>query len=206
MTRKMAQEKTTEEKRALDVRRGFLAAHAALSVLLVIGSQTEFWSIWVKGTLVETVLGREHDGIHGKITASYMAISAIFAFFFTTYDLVANADVQWPPLLASAFALGCCTQQVWQTFHKDVDRLETQYVQDAMFKNSIQEAKEKMSIAATTSGGGSVAPVMSATTPDAAASYDFKIRPGSGLVIAFGSSLGMLLLSIYLTFFAKRRS
>ncbi|MBI3722741.1 hypothetical protein HY251_02120 [bacterium] len=205
MSKKQTQERTKEEKRAHDVRMGLLIAHAVLAMLLVLGSQLDWWSVWVKGTLVETVLGREHDGIPARQAAVYMALSALIAFFFTTYDLVADADIQWPPLLVSAFALGCCTQQLYQTFYKDWEKIAESKISERMFDDSLKAVRSG-DTAPETSSTGTVAPIVSAAAVDPASKYPFAIKLGTGLGLATTASLGMLLSSIYLTFFAKRKT
>ena len=108
MTKKKAL--TDAEKRDRKTQQILLGIHIGLSALVLLATQLDWWSIHnSSGELVAVMSGSDPK----VFQAGYLKVALLFAFVFTSYDLVADEDIQWPPLLASAFALGCCGQATY---------------------------------------------------------------------------------------------
>jgi hypothetical protein len=182
-----------EDRRALEIRRGVLLAHVAIEAIVVLCCWAFSW--WSGHYQPHGSAGLDFAKPGAEcFQARYITWAAIAAFFFTSYDLVANADFQWPPLLASAFALGCAGQVTYQALgYKD------EVLRQLMLVERKQQAVAIAPVASGTPTG--VAPVASGSKAEAEP-YSFKIDPGL-MVVLFGS-FSMVVLSSYLTFFARR--
>jgi hypothetical protein len=205
-------ERSAIDRRALDVRRGFLLAHVALEIVLVVGAMLGWYSLFLGDRVFASVAPGAHVSVPGGLfpfveQARLVILAAVVAFFFTSYDLVADADIQWPPLLASAFALGCCGQVCWK-LDKSFDAM-VDYVVAAETLAHRKSATPGEAKPVSPPGGsqapvtsGSIAAPGSASTSQAPAPVRLKIDTGLKLVLF--ASASMTLLSTYLTFFARR--
>jgi hypothetical protein len=196
---------TPEQKRRRDIRNGVLLAHVIISWAVIIAVRFKWWTVFMHGEQV----GEPFSGTHEHaFQTGYISMACVIAFFFTSYDIVTNGDIQWPPLLASAFALGCAAEVSYKLVSE----------QDVIYRNLItyqmardaekeREAVEKAVTAAVNSSStaavdSSVAAVSSATKSHA---DDLpRVKFGWGLLTALYGTFCMVLLSCYLTFFAPR--
>lgn len=218
-----------EDRRARDVRRGFLLVHALLSGILVLGASIGWYTILHGQRVLAAVqpLGRDAHGAPEPfaVDARWLILCAVVAFFFTSYDLVANADFQWPPLLASAFALGCCGHVAYR-LDRDVEVLVDRFVKADMIARIQQEkaararaglppAPDVATIASALAApappasgvagvGSAVAPVASGAGASVTEEPPVRLQVNLGLKLCLFASASMTLLSTYLTFFARR--
>jgi hypothetical protein len=105
-------------------RRLALVFHLVAEAAAIVGCALR----WSEGLADETVL----TGVAGSETTPgrIVFLATLLAFFFTSYDLVANADYQLVPLLASAVAFGAAALALY-TIYWNPDTLD-QFVQFAV--------------------------------------------------------------------------
>jgi hypothetical protein len=200
VTRKKSNELDPKAKRARDIRNGVLLAHVVISWAVVAFSHLKWWSVFHRGTLVAEFWGNDEKAFQ----TGYITLSAIAAFFFTSYDIVTNADIQWPPLLASAFALGCASEVTYKLVsERDVIY---QHVAEGAVEKEIHEHPETEPV---TARGGVTATLSSEVSTQGSSSRTnsdegLKLKINYGLYGTLYGTFAMVVLSVYLTFFAKR--
>ena len=128
--------------------------------------------------------------------AAFALLAAIGAFFFASFDLVADADIQLPILLCSL--LVCLA--AWLAF-------DGIYLSQATLGDIIEEVERARGFDAAVGGAATVdsgvAAVDSADRVSLAARLP-RLRLEWGSALIFAAAPLMALLSTYLTFFAAR--
>jgi hypothetical protein len=194
VSKKKIAQMTPEEKRARDIRNALLLVHIVLEVLVIVGCQLQWWSLYSKGELVAAFKGDDPKAFQ----SAYMSVAALIAFFFTSYDLVTGSDIQWPPLLASAFALGCAAEVTYKvTSGSDV--IYANYLLVEQAKEHRREA-DRANVAPVGSDGTAAV----ASGSEATKEPPLKLSIDWGLRMALFGTFFMVLVSSYLTFFARR--
>lgn len=174
-------------------RRVALGLHVALQGCVVVGSQGPWWDVMIGGERVLRHVG--YDPARAtpmEPLAALAALAGIVAFFFASYDLVADANLQAPIFAASltiVVAAGVLLHRV------------------TVAPQTIEEITEEVLRAGPPSPDGVVAPVDSANDP----LLRFRsalpaLKPAWGLSLLVAAAPLMLILSVYLTFFAERAS
>ncbi len=192
-----------QAKRIRDIRNGVLLAHVVVSWVVVVAVRFRWWTIFAHGDTVGEFFGSDEKAFQ----TGYITIAAIVAFFFTSYDIVTNSDIQWPPLLASAFALGCAAEVTWK-FNSQQDVVMKHLIAEQLsreFKKEEERGKaiahlDSSSIAVTSSGDAASVTTASRKEPE----VGLKVRLGPGLLTTLFGTFSMVILSSYLTFFARR--
>jgi hypothetical protein len=194
---------TPEAKRIRDIRNGVLLAHVVVSWVVVAAVRFRWWTVFAHGDTVGEFFGSDEKAFQ----TGYITLAAIIAFFFTSYDIVTNSDIQWPPLLASAFALGCAAEVTWK-FNSQQDTVMKHLIAEQLSRDMKKEEDRANAVALLDSSSvagvssGSPAPVASASRaePD----VGIRVRLGPGLLTTLFGTFSMVVLSSYLTFFARR--
>ncbi len=122
------------------------------------------------------------------------ALGCVIAFFFASYDLVADDDIQLPVFLAS---LGVCAVAGYVLYDVFVAQSTLRQVVELVEARRLLEGAR----AAAVGDGSGVAAVGSAALPS---TPTIALQPGWGLALFVSSSLAMLVDSAYLTFVARR--
>ena len=196
---------TPESKRTRDIRNWVLLAHVVVSWVVVFAVRFRWWTVFAHGDTVGEFFGSDEKAFQ----TGYITLAAIVAFFFTSYDIVTNSDIQWPPLLASAFALGCAAEVTWK-FNAQQDTVMKHLIAEQLSREARKEEDRAQAIALLDSssvsvagvGSGSAAPVSSASNGEL--DTGIRVRLGPGLLTTLFGTFSMVLLSSYLTFFARR--
>lgn len=179
--------------RALRLRRVALGLHLALQAGVVVGSQGPWWDVVLNGERILRHVG--YDPARGAMPmeplAALAAFAAIVAFFFASYDLVADADLQLPVLFASMVIVVCAAFLI----HRVVVAPQT-----------IEHITEEVMRAGQPAADGTVAPVDSNDPLQRLRVSMPTLKPAWGLSLLVAAAPLMLLLSVYLTFFAERAS
>ena len=118
------------------------------------------------------------------------AAALVVAFFFASYDLVADDDLQLPILLATLAAAAVGAFVVYDVL-----------LQESALREPI-ELVEAARVQAAVAQVGSGDPA-AATSPPA---LSIGLRPGWGLSLFLASTLALLIDSVYLTFLAPRET
>ena len=113
--------------------------------------------------------------------ASVVMLSAIVAFFFTSYDLVADQDIQLPPLLATLVILGAAGLAYTSLLHST---------------ETLDSVIRDVHAAGSASGTGA-APIELPRL--------YGLKPAWGASVFMAAAIPMLLCSLYLTFIAQRQ-
>jgi hypothetical protein len=167
-------------------RRVALAFHVFLQACVVAGSQGPWWDVFVKSQHLFHQAG--YDGARTPPMlplAAVTAFAALAAFFFASYDLAADADLQLPILLASAVVLVCA----------GVLLHDVKFEPDTLL--SVIDEVERAGLPP----GGDVAPV---TSEGGLHLRDFTLKPCWGLALVVAAAPLMVLVSLYLTFLIER--
>jgi hypothetical protein len=191
---------TPESKRTRDIRNGVLLAHVVLSWVVVAAVRFKWWTVLVKGENVGEFFGTDEHAFQ----TGYITLAALVCFFFTSYDIVANADIQWPPLLASAFALGCAAEVTWK-LNAEKDVVLQHVISAQLSRDMAREHERERGIAALDSS--SIATLTSDGViggPKPPKDESIRVRLGPGLLTTLFGTFSMVLLSSYLTFLARR--
>jgi hypothetical protein len=227
-TKETRQGLSAAQRLALRKRRWLLAVHILFQVCVVVGSQGPWYTALHGDKELWTVSGPEFsaraeakpepkplDGVEGARLLntsrepapepepgffetpgrlSFLALfAAIGAFFFASFNLVADADFQWPTLICSA--LVCLAAGL--AFHGI-------YSPQSTLSDVISEV-ESARVAGAGGDPASTAPV----TSDALEQPSLldrlpRLRLGWGVSLLLAAAPLMLLVSVYLTFFAAR--
>lgn len=174
-------------RQALRRRRLALGLYLLLLVACVVGSQTE----WYQAMLGERPFGDPRTGA-GDWRGSLGLGACIVAFFFASYDLVADADFQLPVLLASLVALGAAGKVFYDVYGSD--QLLASVVEDVERARLLGRATDPSGVAAVTSAA--------AADPLRGALPGLRFRWGFAAFLS--GALCMVLVSSYLTFVAER--
>ncbi len=228
MSRKRRAGPTPAERAALLRRRMALGGYLLFLALCVLGVwQGPWWQVFVGGrpfgepmtgavfratvTVEEPpddgpgrALGIPRRHVEEATIRPYTValLACLVGFFFASYDLVADDDIQLPTFLATvvlAATAGFVLYDVvisQSTLREVVEVVELQRLLEPA-----REAIRGDGVAHTGSGGAAV--VHSAVPPGRPA-LDIALRPGWGLALFVSSSAAMLATSAYLTFFARR--
>lgn len=223
MSRKRRAGPTPAERIALFRRRVALGAYLSFLALCVLGVWAgPWWQVFVGGrpfgepmtgaAFRATVTVEEPDEATGirlrrveeaTIRPYTVALLAcLVGFFFASYDLVADDDIQLPTFLATGALAATAAFVLYEvvisqsTLREVVELVELQRLLEPA-----REAIRGGGVAPVGSGGAAV--VHSAVPPGPPA-LDIALRPGWGLALFVSSSAGMLATSAYLTFFARR--
>lgn len=193
MSKKRRDSPTTVDPRTLLRRRVALGLHVALETCVVVGSQGPWWDVVIGGERVLRHAGYDPTrAVPMEPLAGLAAVAAIVAFFFASYDLVADATIQLPILFASlviVVSAGFLLHRV------------------AVAPQTIEEITEEVMRAGDSSSpGGAVAPVDSSDPLQRLRLSLPSLKPAWGLSLLVAAAPLMLLLSVYLTFFAERAS
>jgi hypothetical protein len=197
VSKKKATALTPETKRTRDIRNGVLLAHVVVSWVVIVLVRFRWWTVFSHGAEVGHVEGSDEQAFQ----TGYITLAAIVAFFFTSYDIVTNSDIQWPPLLASAFALGCAAEITYKLYSER----DVVYKHLVALEHNRDMAREQEEGSAAAVGSGSVAAVRSSSASSLVGTDEgIKLKVNYGLEGALYGSFFMVLLSAYLTFFARR--
>lgn len=177
---------------ALKVRRLLLGLHILLEACVVLGATGPWWQAMAGDHAIgDPVVGLSR----GVIESPWVAVAvggALLAFFFASYDLVADADLQRPILACSAVVLVAAAV----VFHRG-------YVNPATIEDIVHEVTSaELRADAARAPGGAVAPVDSAADPLVRHPLRMEYRWGLALFVAAAPLL--VALSAYLTFLAPR--
>jgi hypothetical protein len=212
---------TGADKRAADIRRALLIVHVILEVVLIVGVCLTWWSVGAGADSMtfapglhlrdEALYPFTPDGHYPFTTeARYLIVAMVVCFFCTSYDLVANLDIQWAPLLLSAFALGVTGETCWKLdgyfdmSMKHVVQLQVmRKLQESPSPAPPSPAPTASAVASVGSTTGSVAPVTTAQAVHLTENLPVA-RVEMGLKLVLFASASMALISTYLTFFARR--
>jgi hypothetical protein len=170
-------------------RRAALGLSIFLQLCVVVGAQGAWWDvIGQDGVVAYTHHG--HDATRAvssmEPAAAIAAVAAVVAFFFASYDLVADADLQAPILLASLLALGAAAS----AFHRAI-------IDPATINAITREVMEAgASTAAVSTTGAPPARELLLQLP--------SLRPAWGLALFAAAAPLMVVVSTYLTFFSVR--
>ncbi|MBX3466202.1 MAG: hypothetical protein KF878_04805 [Planctomycetes bacterium] len=187
-------------------RRAALAVHLGLQGCVLVGSQGPWWDLLVDGQHLARHAG--YDAARAapmEPLAFIAALAAIVAFFFASYDLVADADIQAPVLAASLVALAAAGALV----HRVVA------TQDAIFGTARDVAQAQLRAARVDSSrsaegaapAGDVAAVdtqAASRDPLAVLARNLTLKPAWGMALLVAAAPLQVLVSLYLTFFAER--
>jgi hypothetical protein len=173
-------------------RRVALGLHVALQGCVVVGSQGPWWDVMIGGERVLRHVGYDPARASPmEPLAALAAFAGIVAFFFASYDLVADANLQAPIFAASltiVVAAGVLLHRV------------------TVAPQTIEEITEEVLRAAPPSPDGVVAPVDSNDPLRRLQLSLPALKPAWGLSLLVAAAPLMLILSVYLTFFAERAS
>lgn len=189
---------------ALFRRRVALGVHLALQACVLVGSQGPWWDVLVGGEAVARHAGYDAARAAGgagamEPIAAVAALAAIVAFFFASYDLVADADLQAPVFAASVVACVAAGVLVHRVL---VAEDELHEIAEEVLRADVDRALQ-----------GGVAPVGSSDAASVTSSSDdplarlrtsFSLRPAWGMALLVAAAPLMVLVSVYLTFFAER--
>lgn len=189
---------------ALFRRRVALVVHLALQACVVVGSQGPWWDVLVGGEAVA-----RHAGYDAARTASgagamepvaaVAALAAIVAFFFASYDLVADADLQAPVFAASVVALVAAGVLVHRVL---VAEDELHEIAEEVLRADVGRALQGGVAPVATSDAAAV--TSGSDDPLARLRTSFSLRPAWGMALLVAATPLMVLVSVYLTFFAER--
>jgi hypothetical protein len=170
---------------ALLRRRAALGVHVALEAAVLVGAQGPWWEVWLGASRTFVQLGYDpaRTGAALDPWAAAAGLAALVAFFFASYDLVADDDLQAPILLASVVVLVVAARLLY-TVAVDAHTVE----------RVLDEVRAAGDIAAVATSG--------APSPAERLTPVLKTRWGLALVVAAAPLL--VLVSVYLTFFAQR--
>lgn len=193
---------TPEQKRTRDIRNGVLLAHVVVSWVVIVLVHFKWWSVFSHGDPkpVAEFWGNDDKAFQ----TGYITVAALIAFFFTSYDIVTGTDIQWPPLLASAFALGCAAEVTYKLVtERDViyrNVVAYELGRDADREQETAAVSSSSTAAVDSSGIASVASGARTKASD----EGIRLKINYGLYATLYGTFAMVLLSIHLTFFAKR--
>jgi hypothetical protein len=193
-----------EEAGSTRRRTAVLLFHLAAEAIAIVGVLLSWKIVLVGESVVTDTVGS--DMREGKI----VFLASLMAFFFASYDLVADADIQLPVLLASAIAVGAAGYALYDvlwcvsTFRETAEALAVAGIANpdsathaggakAIRGQTEREAQEPV----VTVGGRPVRggpPLLAA----------LRLRTGTGLIMSLVGAFDMLLASLYLTVFATR--
>lgn len=194
-----------EAKRTRDVRNGILLAHVVLSFVVVAAVRFKWWTVIAHGDTVGEFFGSQEQAFQ----TGYITLAALLAFFFTSYDIVTNSDIQWPPLLLSAFALGCAAEVTWK-LNAEQDVVLRHVVEAQLNREMADDLKRQKTTPKLSSSdvagisSGETSDVTSSARSSSSTDPGIRVRLGAGLLTTLFGTLSMVLLSSYLTFFARR--
>lgn len=176
----------------LKVRRLLLGLHILLEACVILGAVGPWWQAMAGDHPIgDPVVGMAR----GVIESPWVGVAvggALLAFFFASYDLVADADLQRPILACSLVVLVAAGV----VFHRG-------YVNPATIEDIVHEVTTaELKAGAARAPGGAVAPVDSASDPLTRAPLRMQYRWGLALFVAAAPLL--VVISIYLTFLAPR--
>jgi hypothetical protein len=178
--------------RALRLRRAALGLHLALEGCVVVGSQGPWWDVMIGSERVLRHVGYDPTRASPmEPLAALAALCGIVAFFFASYDLVADANIQAPIFIASAVIVVAAAVLI----HRVVVAPQT-----------IEDITEEVMRAGPPAADGTVAPVDSNDPLQRFRMSMPTLKPAWGLSLLVAAAPLMLLLSVYLTFFAKERA
>lgn len=172
----------------LKVRRLLLGVHIVLQACVIVGVTGPWWQAMAgEHPIGDPVVGLSRGAIESwEVTVAVLA--ALLAFFFASYDLVADADLQRPIFACSLVALVAAGS----VFHRA-------YVHPSTLEDIVAEVTAADLKAAPP--GGVVAPVDS-SDPLVRNALRMEYRWGLALFVAAAPLL--VVLSAYLTFLAPR--
>lgn len=196
MSKKRRDSPTRVDPRTLVRRRVGLGLHVALETCVVVGSQGPWWDVVIGGERILRHVGYDPTrAVPMEPLAGLAAVAAIVAFFFASYDLVADATIQLPILFASLVILVSAGSLLHRV---------------AVAPQTIEEITEEVMRAGDSkspgSPGGAVAPVDSSDPLQRLRLSLPSLKPAWGLSLLVAAAPLMVLLSVYLTFFAERAS
>lgn len=169
-------------------RRAALGVHLLLQACVLVGSQGAWWDIVDADSKALILTQYGHDATRATAlepVAAVAALAAIVAFFFASYDLVSDADLQAPILLASLVALGAAAA----AFHRGI-------VSPAEIERITREVNDAVSVAPVTSGGA---------PPSLEGVFKLPLLiPRWGLALLVAAAPLMVVVSTYLTFSSDR--
>lgn len=180
-------------------RRVALAAHLLLEACVVAGSQGPWWEVLVGGEAVARHAG--YDAARAapmEPLAAAAALAGIVAFFFASYDLVADADLQAPILAASVVACVAAGALAHRVFVAEDD---LRRIAEEVMRTDVTRALADPAPVATSAPA---APTSGSDDPLARLHSTFAIRPAWGLALLVAAAPLMVVVSVYLTFFAER--
>ncbi|MCO5169376.1 MAG: hypothetical protein M9894_23785 [Planctomycetes bacterium] len=195
---------------ALLRRRAALGVHLALQGCVLVGSQGPWWDVLVDGERLARHAGYDAARAAPMEPVAFMAaVAAIVAFFFASYDLVADADIQGPVLAASLVALvaaGALVHRVLAT--EDAIRGTAEDVARAQVHGAVvdpsKSADGTSAGAAAPPAGADVAPVGTSRDPLATFARKLSLKPAWGMALLVAAAPLMVIVSLFLTFFAER--
>ncbi|RMG15711.1 MAG: hypothetical protein D6731_07750 [Planctomycetota bacterium] len=220
MSRKKKQDpwKTPHGRWVLRKRRLALGLYLLFLAAALVGSQGPWWRVTARGQPVTdgpkmgNDVGRfsfepSDDPARPTVRREHLlrpavvaALACVVAFFFASYDLVADADYQLPILLATLVLCGVGAKVFYDVWY------DQRVIKDFVL---VFEARR---LGPALERPGNVAAVDSAN-PTAPPAQDGELPPSAtlalefewGLALFLSSSLVLFLDSLYLTFFAERR-
>ncbi len=184
-------------------RRVALGVHLALEACVLVGSQGPWWDVLIGGEAVARHAGYDAARATGPMEpmAALAALAALVAFFFASYDLVADADLQAPVLAASVVACvaaGAVAHRVLVA-EDDLNRIA-----EEVMRADVEGALDRPPPAETAPVATSApAPVTSGSDdPLARLRTSFSLRPAWGMALMVAAAPLMVAVSVFLTFFA----
>lgn len=195
---------------ALFRRRVALGAHLALEACVVAGSQGPWWDVFVNGERVMRHVGYDAGrAAPMEPLAAIAALAGIVAFFFASYDLVADADLQAPVLVASlvaCVAAGALAHRVLVA--EDTIKEIAEEVVRADVRRELRAGDAAP--VATSGGAAGVAPVTTAAPGDDPMAALVRalptVKPAWGMALLVAAAPLMVVVSVYLTFLTERAS
>ncbi len=195
---------------ALFRRRVALGLHLAFEACVVVGSQGPWWHVIVGGEAVARHAG--YDAARAPAMeplAALAALAGIVAFFFASYDLVADADLQAPLLVASVVACVAAGAVAHRVLVAEDDLRE---ITEEVLRADVARGLDRP---AASSAAADAAPVASSDPaavtsggedPLERLSAAFSLRPAWGMALMTAAAPLMVVVSVFLTSFAARES
>jgi len=182
-------------------RRWLLGLSLFLQLLCVVGALGPWWQPLAGGSPFGAAY-HGHDPVTGAFDpwASTVVLSCVVAFFFTSYDLVADEDIQLPIFLASLVVLGAAGKVFYRAY-SDPSTIE-QVVDEVL-----RAGQASGYTAAVDSGGVASprpAPATVATRQDPLALLAPGIRYQWGLALFVSAAPLLVIVSAAMTFLLQR--
>ncbi len=204
------------ERWSLFKRRIALGLYLAFVLTAAVGSQGPWWQVW--NTISDKPIKSKPDygddyarwswvpsddpanptiQVENALRPAVVALLACaVGFFFASYNLVADQNIQIPLLLAALTLAGTGIYVFY-------DFSEKQSIIKDVIENA-EAARVKRELAAIPLSGDGVAPVASATKTKVNIANALVIRFHWGLALFLSSSMVLVIDSIYMTFVARR--